>query len=79
MLMHGFNLRLASFETVDPMPQHPNWFSLASTHIAPDKEEAVKCIRTRIDDIQVFSDGSGLDACIGTAAVVAHPHGRPPL
>ena len=79
MLMPGFNLHPASFETVDKMLQHPNWFSLASTHIAPDKEEAAKCIRTRIDDVQVFSDGSGLDACIGTAAMVAHPHSGPHL
>ena len=79
MLMCGFNLHPASFETVDPMPQHPNWSLLASTHIAPDKEEAAKCIRTCIDDVQVFSDSSGLDACIGAAAVVTHPHGRPHL
>jgi ribonuclease HI len=39
------------------------------TLIAANKEEAASYIHTRIDDIKIFSDGSGLKGKIGTAAI----------
>ena len=39
------------------------------THIAADKKEALSTVHTRIDDIRVFTDRSGINNLIGAAAV----------
>jgi len=44
-----------------------------SAHIACDKKEAASIIWTHIDDIMVYSDGSGLKGNVGAVAVATHP------
>src|SRR6266481_458456 len=64
-LLRGFNLRPKSIEVIDYTPAHPNWVPLVTTHVAADKDDTMHCIRTRLDEVQVFADGH-----IGAAAVV---------
>ena len=78
-LLRGFNLRPDSIKAINPAPQHPNWAPLLTTHIATDKDETAACIRTRMDEVQVFCDGSGLNGGVGAAAVVMMPPEGPHL
>ena len=78
-LLHGFNLRPDSNETVNLVPQHPNWIPLLTTHITTDKDEAAACTRTQMDKVQVFCNSSGLKGGIGAAAVVMTPPEGPHL
>ena len=79
MLLHGFNLRPNSIKTVNPAPKHPNWTPLLTMHIAADKDKAAVRTHTRMDEVQVFCDGSGLKGGIGAAAVVMTPPEGPHL
>ena len=44
------------------------------SHIVADKKEAVWVICTRLDEVKIFKDGSGLDNQVGAAAVVGSGH-----
>ena len=66
----AFNLHPNLIETVNPVPQHPNWTPLLTTHIAADKDEAAARTCTQMDEVQVFCDSSGLEGGIGATAVV---------
>ena len=74
-MLRSFNLQPRSIEDIDDMPVHPNWIPLVTTHIAADKDDAACCIRTRLDEVIVFADGSGLDGHVGAAAVIVSPAG----
>ncbi|KAG8871434.1 hypothetical protein FRB98_000778, partial [Tulasnella sp. 332] len=58
-----------SLEIIDPTRCDLGWQPLHSTHIASTRGNAVDIIQARTDDIKVFSDGSGLNSHIGTAAI----------
>ena len=58
-----------TIETIDSTRHHPNWHPQFTAHIAESKLVATSILRTRMDDIQIFSDGSGSKGNIGAAAV----------
>ena len=64
-----------SVEVIDDTPTHPNWTPLVTTHIAANKDGAAQCVCTRIDEVQVFADVSGLNGQVGAAATVLSPNG----
>ena len=68
-MLHTFALKPATIETISPIHQHPAWEPLVTTHVATDKDEVAHIIRTRIDQVKVFTDGSGIHDHISTATV----------
>ena len=59
-MLHTFALKPVSIETISPTHQHPAWEPLVTMHVAADKDEAAHIIHTRIDQVKVFTDGSGI-------------------
>ena len=68
-MLQSLALDPASVKTISPIRQHPSWQPLVTMHIAANKKEALSAVHTRIDDIRVFTDGSGINDLIGAAAV----------
>ena len=64
-----FAINARTIECIKPHAQHLNWLPTFTTFIAKNKEEAASYIRTRTDDIKIFSDGSGFKEKIGAAAI----------
>jgi ribonuclease HI len=63
-------------ETLDPVRCHPSWQPLHTHHIAANREDAITALRSREDELKIYSDGSGLDGMIGAAATVGVSGGR---
>ena len=55
--------------TIDSTRHHPSWQAQFTAHIADSKLAATSILRTRLDDIQIFSDRSGSKGDIGAVAV----------
>ena len=68
-MLQSFALDPMSIETISSISQHPSWQPLVTTHIASDKKEALCIVHTRIDDIHVFTDGSGINDLVGAVAI----------
>lgn len=67
---------LRDTETVDPALYNPSWKSRCTFSIALSKAQAIKDVKTyEATSFCVYSDGSGIDEGIGSAAV-ALPHQR---
>ena len=75
MLLQGFNLWPRTIEVIDNIAVHPNWVLLVTTHIAADKDDAAQHICMWLDEVKVFSNGSGLSGHVGAAAMVVSLHG----
>ena len=58
-----------NIETIDSTRHHPSWHAQFTAHIVDSKLAAASTLRTRLDDIQILSDGSGYKGNIGAAAV----------
>jgi hypothetical protein len=69
-LFEAFPINPSDIETIDPVRQHPNWQPNFTTFIGRDRGEATQHVTRRIDEIQVFTDGSGYAESIGAAAVI---------
>ena len=76
-LFRHFPLDPKKVEEINPVLQHLTWRPEFTTHIAADKATAAQSIRARIDDIQIYSDGSGYEGNIGAATVVLDLPPRP--
>jgi hypothetical protein len=64
-LLWRYKIRPATIETIDSTRHHPSWRPQFTAHIADSKQAAASIIRTRMDDVQIYSDGSGFKGNIG--------------
>jgi len=58
------------FKVISPIRQGLKWHPCFPIHIPASKEVALEEAGTVHADVQVFSDGSGLEGGIGVAAVL---------
>ena len=68
-LLQHFKINPTTIETIHPVHFHLSWQPQLTTHVAEDKKAALSRIHTRLDDLQLFTDGSSHDGHIGAAAV----------
>jgi len=68
-----FQIKPSEIEEINPIHWHPGWQPEFTSHIAADKNSAAQLICTCIDDLQLFSDGSGFESNIGAAAITTTP------
>src|SRR5271168_2650149 len=64
-------------ETIDTLRKPPNWRQPFETRIPDMEEEALALNNDNMDDIKIFTDGSGLNGHIGAAAILTrgfHPY-----
>src|SRR5882724_7735108 len=59
ILLSLFNLGPSTIETISPIRHHPNWSLLVTMHIAAGKKETISHIRTRIDNVSIYTDRPG--------------------
>jgi len=72
-LLQFFQIRPSDIEVIDPTRKHPAWHPEFTANIAKDKDTAAEIIRTRMDDLKIFTDGSGTEGNIGAAATTLNP------
>jgi hypothetical protein len=68
--MDAYEVHPNNTEIIQPVRQTPKWQSAFKTHIAPSKDKA---ILEELGDpafIRIYSDGSGIEGNIGSAAVL---------
>ena len=68
-LLWHYKIHPDIIEMIDSTRHYPSWCAQFTTHIADSKLVATSILRTRLDDIQSFSDGSGSKGNIGVAVV----------
>ena len=69
-LLQHFNLQPHAIETITHIRHHPSWHLQFTTSITNDKMAAMSKVRMRINDIQIYTDGSGYKGNIGAAAII---------
>jgi ribonuclease HI len=57
-------------ETISHARHHPSWRPQFTANIADSKPAAASRVRARMDDIQIYTDGSGYKGNIGAAAII---------
>src|SRR5882724_3596277 len=60
-ILHTFDIRPTTFEKIKPYHHSPKHCPWLTTHIIPNKEEAVLAARNLMGCLAIFSDGSGQD------------------
>ena len=68
-LLQRYKICPDNIETIDSTRHHPSWHAQFTAHIASSKLVAASTLRTRVDNIQINSDGSGYKGNIGAVAV----------
>jgi ribonuclease HI len=63
--------------TLNPVRKGPGWKPSFTWHISNDKDEAMSIVRSRMDDIKIFTDGSGYEGKIASAAVLYGKNNEP--
>ncbi|KAG9077368.1 hypothetical protein FRC06_008956 [Ceratobasidium sp. 370] len=69
-LLHTFNILPSTFAPVPDSPQTPKILKLLNPALPPSREEALLAADQPNADVQIYSDGSGIDGGIGAAAVL---------
>lgn len=57
-------------EKVEVVRRKPGWKSRVKINIAKDRKEAIQQVQEERADIEIFTDGSGIDRGVGAAVVV---------
>ena len=65
-----------STEEIKAVRHSPKWVPLTKITVDEDKDDAMKRAREATEEIQIFTDGSGIDNNIGAAAILRR-HGQP--
>ncbi|KAI5990750.1 hypothetical protein EDD15DRAFT_2388703 [Pisolithus albus] len=69
-LTHDVGVVPGTVETIKPCPVPPSASPLHCISIATDKDEAIAAQQELVDRTQIFTDGSGNNGLVGTAAVM---------
>jgi hypothetical protein len=77
LILRHLPARHSKIETIDMLRKPPEWRQPFETRIPDMEEEALALNNDNMDDIKIFTDGSGLNGHIGAAAVLTrgfHPY-----
>ena len=74
-LMHRYGLQPQSIETIKAVRQGTKWKLKITANIASSADKALENLENDKSDINVFTDGSGMEGKIGTAAIL-YQNGR---
>ena len=75
-LAKAFNIHPKTVEEIRPLRHPPNWIPRTRITIADNKEDATTAATNATEEVQIFTDGSGIDGGIGAAAILRR-NGKP--
>lgn len=70
LLMQIFQIKPRTIEKIEPIRHSPKWMRCFTTHIAANNNMAKEEEVDNNVDVQVYSDGSGIDHRVGVSAVL---------
>ena len=68
--MHRYGLQPQSIETIKAVRQGTKWKPKITANIASSADEALENLENDKSDVKVFTDSSGMEGKIGTAAIL---------
>ena len=69
-LMHRYNIQPQNIETIKAIRHETRWKTGVTTEIIPDVDKAITDIVQEHPDVNVFTDGSGMEGKVGAGAVL---------
>ena len=69
-LMHRYNLQPSKIKKIQAFRHHPKWKLAFTTSVITDIDKAVNAVDQDNSDINVFTDGSGMNGKISASAVL---------
>ena len=68
--MHRYKIRPQNVETVKAMRYDTRWRPGITTEVAADVDKAIEEVARENPDVNVFTDGSGMEGKVGAGAVL---------